>query len=193
MLGGLTYTCPNGLTVISLADSITLSYRLSSLNVMKLSLLLKTLDGRKVLEIEDGDVIRDAEPPLRYREVAGHIQLTVPPTSNYVPPWLLEQLQEVEPTYESGGLITLLDLEVVEPGLAAIQGTWAQPLDAIVVGRDWLRYFRVGQGHATLRGATAVVSTKGIPSGVIDRALIGVGEDGISVGRGSGLTITING
>jgi hypothetical protein len=63
----------------------------------------------------------------------GHVRLTGPPTSNFMPTWALKQMRQHEPEFAPDNVLTLLDLEVLEPGLVRVQGVWSKDYRTLVV------------------------------------------------------------
>jgi hypothetical protein len=105
---------------------------------------LQTLSGNDVLRVVDGHVVGQIADPIECARVTGHVRVTAPPTATFIPGWALDQMREYEPPFGRNGVIPLLDLEVVEPGLVRVQGVWAQPRRVIVVTEQSLSFMRPG-------------------------------------------------
>ena len=123
LLGSFVVTAKDGLTVFDLGHS-RLSFRIADGEIMLVDLVVSSADGREILRIVSGHVKHEAEEPLRYERTPGHIRLTAPVADEYMPDWALRQLRVHVPAYANDGQLTLLDLEVIEPGLVGVEGIW---------------------------------------------------------------------
>jgi HNH endonuclease len=122
-----------GVTVFELGASSKLSFRLTNGDIMLLNLSVSTLARREVLQVIDGHVRHQADESIRYERVPGHIRLTTALTSEYIPTWAVKQMRRHEPDFASDDRLTLLDLEVLEPGVVRVQGVWSKNYRAIIV------------------------------------------------------------
>jgi len=124
LLGTIAFTGDGGVTVFELGASSKLSFRLADADIMLLNLSVSSMAGKEVVRVVDGHVRHEADEPVRYERVTGHVRLTAPLTSEFMPTWAVKQLRRQEPQFASDGRLTLLDLEVLEPGLVRVQGVW---------------------------------------------------------------------
>jgi HNH endonuclease len=147
LLGTLAFMGENeGLTVFKLAASSELSFRLADGDIMLLNLSVSSMAGREIVRVVEGHVRHAAEEPVRYERVQGHVRLTAPLTSEFMPSWAVKQLRRQEPRYASDGRLTLLDLEVLEPGLVRVQGLWRKDYrNLIAVTPSQLSFLQPGR------------------------------------------------
>jgi hypothetical protein len=132
LLGTIAVSGDGGVTVFELGDSNELSFRLEDGDIMLLNLAVSTTSGTEVLRVVDGHVRHEAEDPVRYEQVPGHIRLTAPLRDEFMPGWAVDRLRQHEPDFAADDRATLLDLEVLAPSLVRVQGVWNQDADHVV-------------------------------------------------------------
>jgi hypothetical protein len=140
LLGTIVATTvhPSGCVIFELSLTNRLSYRLIDNDIMALNLTITTISGRELLRIVDGHVRHGAEEPVRYERRTGRIRVTAPATPDFMPVELLGKLRDRDQTFASDGRLTILDLEVLEPGLVRVQGIWIEGQHAIAVTPEYL-------------------------------------------------------
>ncbi len=85
-----------------------------------------------MLRVEEGHVRRQTDESLRYERVPGHIRLTAPTTSDFIPSWALKQMRRREPGFASDGHLVLLNFEALAPGLVRVQGVWRRDYHNVI-------------------------------------------------------------
>lgn len=159
LLGSIAVTGPDGITAFDLGTSNRLSFRLIDGDIMALNLAVTATDGREVLRLVDNHVRHRADDPLQYDRVPGHVRVTAPPTSDFIPGWALKQFRQQEPNYATDGVLPLLDLEVLEPGLVRAEGVWRDDKHVVIITTDRLSFLQptmarplsmVGHGAGTV-------------------------------------------
>ena len=78
----------------------------------------------------------NSEELLKFVLVPGHIRITSPVTSDFLPDWVRDAARHLEPTYATGEELLLLDIEVTEPGIVGVQGLWADEKTAVIATSD---------------------------------------------------------
>ena len=109
------------------------------------NLSVSTLGGRNVIKVLDGHVKYFVEDPLRYDRRPGRFRLTAPVDSDFLQPWALDQVRQHEPDYANQERLTVLDVEVVEPGLVRVQGIWPHDVHPVVVTQEHLMFLDRGR------------------------------------------------
>jgi hypothetical protein len=125
LLGTIAVTGESGVTVFELGDSTKLGFTVKDGDIMLVNLAVSTIAGDEVLRVVDGHVRHEAVDPVTYERVQGHSRVTAPLSEDFMPGWAVRKLRQAEPAFASDGRLTLLDLEVLEPGLVRVQGVWA--------------------------------------------------------------------
>jgi hypothetical protein len=152
LLGSIYFTGKGGVTVFDLGESSRLSFRVIDGDVMLLNLAVCTTAGVELLRIVDGHVIHEAEPPVDYQRVPGRVKVTAPVTADFVPTWITPILREprtaagaFDPEFGADGRYTVLDIEVLEPGLVRVQGLWSAPGCAVAITREALAFLDISR------------------------------------------------
>jgi hypothetical protein len=75
------------------------------------------------------------------------MSVTAPMSGRYLPRWALQQVQGTEPEFDPGDRVTLLDLEVREPGLVKVQGIWLEREHGAIITPDGLHFVQAMPGR----------------------------------------------
>jgi hypothetical protein len=175
LLGTIAITGQDGVSVFELGRSNTLSFRLADDDIMLLNLAISTTAGDEVLRIVDGYVRHEAEEPVRYERVQGHVRVTATTSEEFMPSWALTALRVQEPNFSANGRLPLLDLEVLEPGLVRVQGIWNDRRHVVAITTTRLAFLdsnRLGPIAITGTGADTVLEH----IGPITTAVFGIGN-----------------
>lgn len=134
LLGSIASMGSGGVTVFDLGPANQLSFRVEGNDIMLLNLSIARSDGEGLLRIIDGHVRHAVTDPVEYERVPGHVRVTSPMSEDFVAGWILEAIRTHESELISeDDRLTLLDVEVLEPGLVRVQGVWGAPEHAIVI------------------------------------------------------------
>lgn len=158
LLGSVAVTGDAGLLVFELSAGSSLSFALKDEDIMLLSLALADRHGRVLVRLTDGYVAVEPGTDLEYSHVPGRHVITAPFTRRYMPMWALERIQKTESGYRPDDRVTLLDLEVVEPGVVRVAGIWLESRHGVVVTESMLHFVRVDPvmlGSLAIAGAGA--------------------------------------
>lgn len=159
LLGSIAVSCQEGATVFQLSSHNRLEFRILIGDILLMNLHVTSLSGRKVLSIVDNNIRHEPDPHVRYNQVPGHLRMTAPVSTEYIPTWALEKMRIHEPTYGLDNPLTLLELEVVRPGVVKVQGLWADNTKCIVITQELMsviyptireRYSLSGGGESTV-------------------------------------------
>ena len=177
VLGSVAVTGDAGLVVFELSEGNRLGFALKDSEIVLLSLVVTNRRREEVVRLVDGYVRVPPGNDVEYRSTPGHHLITVPRNGRFVPKWAIEQIRLSEPGYASDERITLLDLEVLEPGLVRVQGVWMETLQGTIITAGGLyfvltepRVMRIGFPGA---GPDTVLHY----TGPITTALFGFGGD----------------
>jgi SEC-C motif len=153
LLGSLAITRQEGVIVFDFSQRSRLSFELVDDDVMLIDLAVRDASGREVLRAVKGHVRHDAVPPLSYERVPGHVRVTAPATTTFLPEWVAASLRFIEPNFVRDGRIALLDIQVLEPGYVRVQGLWPDNDTAVVITERLLTFLRRdGSGPISLAG-----------------------------------------
>jgi hypothetical protein len=102
----------------------------------------KLLDqqGNEILRVVENHVrvAKDERIVFDYR--AGRARITVPITEDFVPSWLLEQVQAQDSEFAIDGRIVAIDIQVLKPGLVQVQGCWPDENIGVVITNKALSF-----------------------------------------------------
>ena len=147
LLGSVALTGPAGVA-FHFSSTNQLSFRLVNNEILMLNLCITTVSGTEIIRITDGYVSSSAGAPIRFIKRPGHIKVSAPIMSDILPTWALDAMRAAElygePSFASNGELPVLDLEVLEPGLARVQGIWAEKERAVLVTRERLAVIKRG-------------------------------------------------
>jgi len=176
LLGSIAVAGDAGLLAFELSKGNHLSFALQDEDIMLLSLAVADRHGHKLARLVDNHVKIEAGTDVEYNHVPGRHTITAPTSARYMPRWTLERIQATEPGYQPGERVTLLDLEVAEPGIVRVAGVWLEPRRGIVITRLRLHFLvldpmRQGSIAMAGEGADSVLRY----TGPITAALFGFG------------------
>jgi hypothetical protein len=185
LLGSIAVTGDAGLVVFELSADSSLSFALKEQDIMLLSLTLSDRVGRRLVRLIDGHVAVEPGTDLEYRRVPGRHLITAPFTRRYMPMWALGRIQGTEPGYQPRDSLTLLDLEVVEPGVVRVAGIWLESRHGVVITESMLHFVRVDPMMLrSLAIAGAGVDSVLHYTGPITAALFGFGSQSAALDVG---------
>jgi len=165
LLGSIAITGQTGgVSAFDLGPSTRLSFRIADADIMLMNMAISTTAGSEVLRVVDGHVRHQAEEPVRYERVPGHVRVTAPISNDFMPDWALSRLRRQEPNFASDGTLPLLDVEVMEPGLVRVQGIWNAPNHVVAITEERLAF--IDPNHPNQQGIVALLGTG--PDTVLD-------------------------
>jgi hypothetical protein len=142
LLGSIAVSCKQEAIVFELSSHNRLRFRILGGDILLLDLRVSSLSGREVLWVVDNYIRHESDPAIAYEQVPGHLRVKAPASAEYIPIWGLQKMRRHEPGYASDNLVTLLELEVLNPGLVSVQGLWADDERCVVITREHLSFIR---------------------------------------------------
>jgi hypothetical protein len=143
LLGSIAVTGDAGLIAFELSEGNQVSFTLQNGEIMLLSLTITDRRKRQMARVVDGHVIVEPHVEVEYDHVPGHHTITAPVTPEYMPKWALERIQKNEADYQPRDRVTLLDLEVIEPGIVRVEGVWLETRKGVVITAGGIHLVRV--------------------------------------------------
>lgn len=169
------HTSSDKLEVFDLSPKNRLSFRIRDGEIMELDCRLADQNGVEVVRVTNSHVKverREGGAGVEFYQTTGHVRVTVPATTEYLPAWLLNQIEESKQEILIDGRIVALDINVLEPGYAQVQGCWATDEHAyvftstmiMVAGRKSGSYYMAAYG----KGDPPRITFGKSPFGAID-------------------------
>lgn len=106
---------------------------------MLLDLEIQANDGHDVIRLSKGH-IRIVDGSVNVQQRAGHLKISSRLDERYLPGWVLDRVRRQEPDFGEDGRITLLEIEVLEPGLVRVEGIWVHGSRAVVITKQRLAF-----------------------------------------------------
>ncbi len=139
MLGTIAVAGHQGIVAFSLSPGNEVRLRLVDDDIVLLSLSVSDSRGREVVRMRGGHVkILVDDEDIEFAQAPGHIRVTAPKTPRYLPGWLDRRMEDT--SLWPDDRITLVELEVVAPGVVKVWGVWTHDGNALVL-TDWCLYW----------------------------------------------------
>lgn len=137
LLGSVAVAGQSEVSVFDFSSTNQLSFRLIDEDILHINLKLRTIYGLEVIKVIDNHIKYIDNLLLQYEQRPGKFCITAPISEQFIPTWALTRFRH-SPTlnYPSNGKFTLLDLEVLEPGLVRVQGVWAEDNFVVIITDD---------------------------------------------------------
>jgi hypothetical protein len=132
LLGSVLIEADRGVNIFEMSPGNTLSFHVKDGDILHLNLRISALDGKTVLRVVDGHVKFFSGGSVTFDRRPGHIRVTAPSSPDFTPLWAISKMRSYEADYASDGRVTLVDLEVLEPGQVQILGVWIESNRAVV-------------------------------------------------------------
>lgn len=165
---------PDGFFAFNLSQTNQWEIRIVDEEILLISFKLSSLSGREIIRFRENYWVRADEDLVNVSQVPGHLRITTEAISEFLPDWVRDAVQEVEPEYGAGDEILLLDIEVLKPGLVRVQGLWVDEYTAVVATKS--RLYLTGEsateestGAATIRDCGIDLSNNGVVSPTLFR------------------------
>jgi hypothetical protein len=141
LLGSIAVTGQSGVSVFDLSSTNQLSFRLLDEDILQLNLKVKTISGLEVIKVIDNHIKYIDNILLQYEQRPGKFCITAPISDQFIPTWALTRFRHNHDlNYATNGKVTLLDLEVLEPGLVRVQGIWAENNFAVIITENLIAF-----------------------------------------------------
>lgn len=167
LLGSIAFTGPSGLIVFELSNNSKLGFKLIDDDIFLVNLSILDLKNKEVLKIAENHVKYSLNDKIQYERRPGRIRVTTSNTLNFVPLWSLPQMLSMNFTLDKG-ILTLLDIEVLRPGLVKVEGFWAESNTVVIITDEKLAFIKphmknplslVGEGENSVIQYTGKVTT----------------------------------
>lgn len=142
LAGTIAIAAPLNIAVFHLSNNNYLRFDIKDDNLLFLNLRMYSYKRKEVLRVTYNHLRLDINPLVEYKEVRGHIQITIPATGDYIPSWVIDMMVLLNPLFVVGGKAIVLSLEVVRPGVVRVQGVWAESQEAVVITKDAISFLR---------------------------------------------------
>lgn len=174
LLGSVSVRTAGEVTVFELSPNLHLKFRVQGNDIILLELTIGDRDERTCLCVIDNYVSCPPTHDMEYRDVPGHIEITVPVSSSFVPSWVLMAAKDHQPHFVQSDRIELLSLLVEEPGVVRVKGCWSTEDYAVIIGQGKMSFLERSTGRViSICGAGKATAL--IWQGPITTAMFGMG------------------
>ncbi|WP_084068578.1 HNH endonuclease signature motif containing protein [Paraburkholderia heleia] len=143
LLGSLAVTATSSVLAFSLSPGSFVNLTLDD-DLTLIDLKLSSVRGDEIVRIaKSGHFKATAHADVTFASRPGALRLTAPCSPEFIPDWLIWAINAEDREFIHNP-VTLLSVEVVEPGLIRLEGVWAVGGNAVVVSRDKLQFFTRG-------------------------------------------------
>ncbi len=174
LLGSIAATGDSGLIVFELSAHNRLSFRLVDEDIFFLNLVVTNRSGLEVIKIVDNHVKYLNDENLQYERRPGRLCLSIPISEEFIPDWALTRIRREDSKYAINGQLILLDVEVLEPGLARVQGIWTEGEKAIIITKEFISFDNLKNPHPLIIEGEGVNSVL-VYQGSINSSLFSLG------------------
>lgn len=172
LLGSIAVTAEKRVMVFKLSPTSFANLSLEDDEVTLLDLAISSVRGDELVKIsksghykavEHKDVTMVARP--------GALRISVPCSPEFVPEWLIWAINARNPDFIREP-ITMLSVEVLEPGLIRLEGIWANSSNGVVVTKNEVEFYSVarpdpvrifGDGKDSVLNFTGQFAIQGLP------------------------------
>lgn len=140
LLGTIAVTGTSGLSVFEFTSNNKLSFNILDNDIFLLNLQISSVSGDELIKIKQNHIKYKIGEPLEFNRRPGKISITAPLNPEYIPFWAFFKMWKQEPNFDVNSRLTLLELEVVEPGLVQVQGIWAESSRVIIITKKSLNF-----------------------------------------------------
>jgi hypothetical protein len=179
LLGTIAVTAPSEALVFQLSPHNHLKCKIKEGDILLLDLAVSTLAGHEVLRVSDNHVKYQQRLDIEFLHVPGSIKVTVPSTDEFIPLWTIQHMCVQEPIFANARRIPILGITVLKPGLARVEGVWAQKDKAVIVTQERLSFLRPDLNQPLSMIGDGEESVLHVSSGVIDIPLFGFDKQSI--------------
>lgn len=140
LIGSIAVTGQKGAIPFDLSDNNKLGFRLEDDDIFLVNLSVTTLQGKEVIRIVNNHIKYFVDEPVKYIRRTGKYRLFSPLSPEYIQPWALEKIRKHVPDYAKDGELTLLDIEVMKPGVVKVKGIWAEKNKTIIITDETISF-----------------------------------------------------
>ncbi len=130
--------------------------------------VVKDLSHKVLVTILENHVIIKNDKSLAVKRRPGKISITIPDANKYLPLWVSKVMWRALPDFVNGNKSTILDIEVMRPGVVRLQGVFVAKDSAFVITNSKIYVLRpeiggpvalVGQGESTIIKVSGPITT----------------------------------
>lgn len=141
LLGSIAITSHSDFSVFELSSTNQLNFCLIDKEILHINLKVTTISGLEVIRVIANHVTYADNILVHYEQRPGRFCLTGPPSEEFIPRWALNRFRHKQDVnYATNGNLTLLELEVLEPGLVKVQGVWAEDHFAVIITENLMAF-----------------------------------------------------
>lgn len=142
-LGSISVTGPAGLRVFELSAGNSLSFSVEDEDITLLSMRITDRRGEEAARLVQNHVRVSEANGVEYQNVPGLHVVTAPKHGRYLPNWVIDRIRPFEPDFAVDERITLLRLEVLEPGVVKVEGVWLEQDHGVVITPERMHLVRM--------------------------------------------------
>jgi len=132
LLGTINVTGPSGVTVFELSNSNKLGFKLVDGDIFLMNLSIRDLNNEETIKVVENHVKYKLDEKIEYTRRNGRIKITTSNFLDFIPLWALPKMLSIGYSLEKG-ILTLLDVEVMEPGLVKVKGLWSDNNQVVLI------------------------------------------------------------
>jgi hypothetical protein len=172
LLGSIAVTADSRAAVFSLSPDSNVGLSIEDDEIVLLDLRLCSARGVEIMRVARSGHYKAAHhPDVSFDQRPGAFRVTVPCSPEFIPNWLIWAIHAENEVFIREP-VTMIAVEVVEPGIARVEGIWVVGSRAIVVTKTELKFYAeggtgpqtiVGAGKDSLLHFTGKVGFEGVP------------------------------
>lgn len=134
LLGSLAVTGIKGVSVFELTKQNKLSYKLIDDEIFLMNLSISNLKGEEILKVTENHVKYTVDENIKFEKRPGRFKVTTNQNLDFIPMWAIPIILNMEPKFKfKNGILKIIDIEVISPGLVKAEGIWATDNYVIII------------------------------------------------------------
>lgn len=134
MLGSLCMGTINDYqTIFSLENGNQLGIRILDRDLLQINARIHAGNGSEFLRVVENNVRVARGGSVEMVAQPGHVQVNTPASESFLPAWAIAQARVYDPNFAANGRATVLDLQVLKPGLVKIRGCWPHSDNGLII------------------------------------------------------------
>lgn len=176
LLGSVAFQGESDLIIFSTTPERLLSFKVIDGNIMHLNAHVMDVHGSSLFTMKEGHFWNLSNGKCKVQQRPGRVRVTHSLAPEIVPQWALQKIRLHAPSFAENGSIPIIDIEVIEPNLVRIQGTWMRNNSGIVITKRHLSFIFAQRPEPTSLSGDGVNSVMDC-QGPIDKALFKLAGD----------------
>jgi len=174
LLGTIAISTSQNALIFQLSPFNRMKFSIKDGDILMLELSICSLEGRELVRVVDNHVKHQSRPDIDFQQIPGSVRVIAPSTEEFIPSWVGQHMRLHEPDFADNGRMITLGISVLTPGVARIEGVWAQQDKAVIITQAHLSFLLPSwQQPLSLVGAGEESVLYYVPSGIIDLPLFG--------------------